>query len=75
MILVHFFAKIPRVCLMVMVKAIGVTKGNPSRIKVSCTSGLKSLYSLVNYFVLPRFTDEGSLPEMRIWSILLIKSD
>ena len=29
----------------------------------------------VNYFVWPRITDEGSVPEMRIWSILLIKSD
>ena len=27
-----------------------------------------------NYFVLLRITDEGSVPEMRIWSILLIKS-
>ena len=26
-------------------------------------------------FVWPRITDEGKLPEMRIWSILLIKSD
>ena len=30
---------------------------------------------LLNYFVWPRITDEGSVPEMRIWSILLIKSD
>ena len=29
----------------------------------------------VNYFVWPRITDEGSVPEMRIWSILLIRSD
>ena len=28
----------------------------------------------VNYFVWPRITDEGSVPEMCIWSILLIKS-
>ena len=27
-----------------------------------------------NYFVWPRITDEGSLPEMSIWSILLNKS-
>ena len=26
----------------------------------------------LNYFVWLRITDEGSLPEMRIWSILLI---
>ena len=30
---------------------------------------------LLNYFVWLRITDEGSVPEMRIWSILLIKSD
>ena len=28
-----------------------------------------------NYFIWLRVTDEGSVPEMRIWSILLIKSD
>ena len=28
-----------------------------------------------NYFVWLRITDEGSIPKMRIWSILLIKSD
>ena len=27
------------------------------------------------YFVWLRITDEGSVPEMRIWSIMLIKSD
>ena len=32
-------------------------------------------FQLLNYFVWPRITDEGSLLEMRIWSILLIKSD
>ena len=29
----------------------------------------------VNYFVWLRIIDEGSVPELRIWSILLIKSD
>ena len=29
----------------------------------------------LNYFIWLRITDEGSVPEMRIWSILLIKSD
>ena len=29
----------------------------------------------LNYFVWLRITDEGSVPEMRIWSILLIKPD
>ena len=27
-------------------------------------------YPYFNYFVLLRITDEGSVPEMRIWSIL-----
>ena len=31
--------------------------------------------SLLNYFVWLRITDDGSVPEMRIWSILLMKSD
>ena len=30
---------------------------------------------LLNYFVWLRINDESSVPEMRIWSILLIKSD
>ena len=30
---------------------------------------------LLNFFVWPRITDDVSLPEMRIWSILLIQSD
>ena len=30
---------------------------------------------LLNYIVWIRITDEGRIPEMRIWSILLIKSD
>ena len=34
-----------------------------------------SLSNFLNYIVWLRITDEGSLPEMRIWSILLIKSD
>ena len=32
-------------------------------------------FQLLNYFVWLRITDEGSLPEMCIWSILLIISD
>ena len=32
-------------------------------------------FQLLNYFVWLRITDEGSVPELRIWSILLIKSD
>ena len=32
-------------------------------------------FNFWNHFVWRRITDEGSLPEMRIWSILLIKSD
>ena len=34
-----------------------------------------SLFNFLNYFVWLRITDEGSVPEMRIWSILLIKCD
>ena len=34
-----------------------------------------SLFNFLNYFVWLRITDEGSVPEMRIWSILLMKSD
>ena len=32
-------------------------------------------FNLFDYFLWLRITDEGSIPEMRIWSILLIKSD
>ena len=32
-------------------------------------------FQFFNFFVWLRITDEGSVPEMRIWSILLIKSD
>ena len=31
-------------------------------------------FNFLNYFGWLRITDEGSVPEMRIWSILLIKS-
>ena len=34
-----------------------------------------SLFNFLNYFVWLRITDESSVPEMRIWSILLMKSD
>ena len=34
-----------------------------------------SLSNFWNYFVWLRITDKGSVPEMRIWSILLIKSN
>ena len=34
-----------------------------------------SLFNFLNYFVWLRINDEGSVPEMRKWSILLIKSD
>ena len=33
------------------------------------------LFNFLNYFVWLRITDEGSVPEMRIWSISLIQSD
>ena len=32
-------------------------------------------FQFLNYFVWLRIPDEGSLPEMRIWSILLVLSD
>ena len=34
-----------------------------------------SLFNFLNYFVWLRITDEDSVTEMRIWSILLMKSD
>ena len=34
-----------------------------------------TIFNFLNYFVWLRITDEGSVPEMRIWSVLLIKSD
>ena len=34
-----------------------------------------SLFNFLNFIVWLRITDEGSVPEMRIWSILLIISD
>ena len=34
-----------------------------------------SLFNFLNYYVWLIITDEGSVPEMRIWSILLMKSD
>ena len=33
------------------------------------------IFNFLNYFLWLRITDEGSVPEMRIWSISLIKSD
>ena len=36
---------------------------------------LALLFNVFNFFVWLRITDEGSVPEMRIWSILLIYSD
>ena len=36
---------------------------------------VRSLFNFLNYFVWLRITDEGSVPEKRIWSILLMKSD
>ena len=34
-----------------------------------------SICNFLNYFIWLRITDEGSVPEIRIWSILSIKSD
>ena len=35
-------------------------------------SGVESFFSFLNYFVWLRITDEGSVPKMRIWYILLL---
>ena len=40
----------------------------PTEDAYSC--GPLVLSHILNYFVWPRITDEGSVPEMRIWSIL-----
>ena len=32
-------------------------------------------FRFFNFFILLRITDDGSVPEMRIWSLLVIKSD
>ena len=34
-----------------------------------------SYFNFLHYFVWLRITDEGSVPKMRVWSILLVKSD
>ena len=36
---------------------------------------LAYIFNFLNYFLWLRITDGGSVPEMRIWSISLIKSD
>ena len=43
----------------------------------SASSGnfVTSLFNFLNYFVWLEITDKGSVPKMRIWSILLMKSD
>ena len=48
----------------------------PSPLVSACldTFGL-SLFNFLNYIIWLRITEEGSVPEMRIWSILLIISD
>ena len=48
----------------------------PSRLALACFGTLgSSLFNFLNYFIWLRINDQGSVPEMRIWSILLIKSD
>ena len=34
-----------------------------------------SLFNFLNYYVWPRITDEVSVPEIHIWSILIIRTD
>ena len=38
-------------------------------------SNFASLLKCLNYFIWLRINDEGSVPEMPVWSILLIKYD
>ena len=45
----------------------------PSLLALACF--WTSLSNNLDYFVWLRITDEGSVPEMRIWSVLLIESD
>ena len=48
----------------------------PSLLALACFDTYwASLFNFLNYFIWPRITDGGSVPEMRIWSILLITSD
>ena len=48
----------------------------PSLLASACFGTIgASICNFWNYCVWLRITDEGSVPEMRIWSILLIKSD
>ena len=52
------------------------TKITPSRLALAYLGTFwVSLFNILNYFVWLRITDEGSVPEMRIRSILIIKSD
>ena len=48
---------------------------HPIWLKLNLTLFGASLFNFWNYFVWLRITDEGSVPKMRIWSILLITSD
>ena len=41
----------------------------------ACVGTFGTLFNIWNYMVWLRITDEGSVTEMRIWSILLIKSE
>ena len=48
----------------------------PSLLTPACFGTfVAQLFNFLIYFFLQRFTDEGSVPEMRICSILLIKYD
>ena len=43
--------------------------------RVSELSNWAYIFNFFNHFLRLRITDEGSIPEMRIWTITLIKSD
>ena len=52
------------------------TSGSDYKMNWACFGNfLASFFNCLQYFVWLRITDEGSIPEMRIWSILFIKSD
>ena len=60
---------------MICTKNMGYQLHHPIWPKLGFDTFGASLFNFLNYFVWLRITDEVSLPEMRIWSTVLIKSD
>ena len=60
-----------------LIESVTLLVFTPSLLASACIYALlgHQFSTIFNYFVWLRITDEGSVPEMRIWSILLIKSD